>query len=251
LKKNKLILMTVLIALVVMGFSYYDGVKPWVAPKSADAIKNPLKGSSSATAEGKKLYNQMCAICHGNKGKGDGIGGAALNPKPANYSSDKIQAQTDGAIYWKLTEGRAPMAGYKEILKDNQRWQLVNYIRTFKKNKSKAKANDEKIEKVESHEEKAARLEKEANEKYNKLITEADKFFEDKDYKAAKIKYNEAFTIKNTEPEFKLRLEEIEDLIAEVEKKEILKQEIKKELKDELIEELKKIIVIELDKQQK
>jgi mono/diheme cytochrome c family protein len=134
MKTIKIITTSVVIALVGMSFSYYGGA-PWVAPKSADAIKNPLKGSSSATAEGKKLYSQMCAICHGNKGKGDGIGATALNPKPANYSKEVVQGQSDGAIYWKLSTGRTPMASYKEILTPIKRWQLVNYIRTFKKTK--------------------------------------------------------------------------------------------------------------------
>lgn len=134
MKTIKITIGSLIIGLMIMSFSYYyGGGPPWVAPKSAGAVKNPLKGNSTAIAEGKKLYDQMCAICHGAKGKGDGMGGAALNPKPANFTSETIQAQTDGAIYWKMTEGRAPMAAYKDILKDNQRWQLVNYIRTFKK----------------------------------------------------------------------------------------------------------------------
>lgn len=133
MKTIKIILGTLGIALVGMGFNYYSGGSPWVAPKSADAIKNPLKGNSTATAEGKKLFAQMCAICHGNKGKGDGMAGMSLNPRPTNFTKESVQAQTDGAIYWKLTEGRAPMASYKAALKPNQRWQLVNYIRTFKR----------------------------------------------------------------------------------------------------------------------
>jgi len=105
----------------------------WLAPKNADAIENPLKGNTDAIKKAKKLYVSMCVICHGNKGKGDGIAGAALSPKPANFTSKKVQAQTDGALFWKLTNGNAPMAAYKDILSEEQRWQLVNYIRTFKK----------------------------------------------------------------------------------------------------------------------
>jgi mono/diheme cytochrome c family protein len=105
----------------------------WVVPASANNLKNPVKGNTEATEKGKKLYKQMCAICHGSKGKGDGVAGMSLTPRPSNFTSAKIQNQSDGAIYWKLTEGRAPMASYKQMLKDDQRWQLVNYIRTFKK----------------------------------------------------------------------------------------------------------------------
>ncbi|WP_456462949.1 c-type cytochrome [Lutibacter sp.] len=105
----------------------------WVAPKSADTVENPLKDNQNEIKKAKKLYASMCVICHGNKGKGDGIAGAALNPKPANFTSKKVQSQTDGALFWKLTNGNTPMAAYKDILSEEQRWQLVNYIRTFKK----------------------------------------------------------------------------------------------------------------------
>jgi mono/diheme cytochrome c family protein len=107
----------------------------WVAPTSADAMVNPLKGNTESIASGKKLYTMYCVACHGDKGKGDGIAAASLNPKPANHSSDKVQSQSDGAIFWKLTNGRSPMASYEKILNVQQRWQLVNYIRTLKATK--------------------------------------------------------------------------------------------------------------------
>lgn len=105
--------------------------KGWAAPPDADKVLNPLMRNAYSAAEGKKTYMQICVVCHGDKGKGDGIGGLALNPRPANFSSQKVQIQTDGAIFWKITEGRPPMASYKTILSETQRWQLVNYIRTF------------------------------------------------------------------------------------------------------------------------
>jgi mono/diheme cytochrome c family protein len=106
---------------------------PWKAPKEADELKNPFTDNEKALKAGKKLYSQMCSICHGSKGKGDGMAGGALNPKPTNFTSENVQNQSDGALYWKMSEGRSPMASYKGVLKEEQRWQLVNYIRSFKK----------------------------------------------------------------------------------------------------------------------
>lgn len=105
----------------------------WVAPKEADQIANPLKGNEEATKAGKKLFQQQCVVCHGDSGKGDGVASVALNPKPASFKSEKVQNETDGAIFWKITNGRPPMVSYKDLLTEKQRWQLVNYIRTFSK----------------------------------------------------------------------------------------------------------------------
>ena len=116
---------------LMVGFNKPTQVK-WIAPKSADKIINPIKNDMAATKSGKKIYTQLCAVCHGSKGKGDGIAAVSLNPKPANFNNVDIQKQTDGALFWKITNGRTPMASYKESLSEIQRWQLINYIRTFK-----------------------------------------------------------------------------------------------------------------------
>lgn len=122
----------IIASVIAFGFSLRQS-KEWIVPSTANTIKNPLVGNVGATAEGKKLFQLYCVVCHGEKGKGDGIGGIALVPKPGNFTLEKTQSQTDGALFWKMSEGRLPMASYKGILTSTQRWQLVNYIRTFKK----------------------------------------------------------------------------------------------------------------------
>jgi mono/diheme cytochrome c family protein len=109
--------------------------KTWAAPKEADNVKNPLAGNTEILQYAKVIYTTYCGPCHGSKGKGDGVAAAGLAKKPADHSSDYVQKQTDGAIYWMITEGRNPMPTYKTLLTDNQRWELVNYIRTLAKNK--------------------------------------------------------------------------------------------------------------------
>jgi len=113
--------------------SYRLPAGEWVAPASAKSINNPLKGNAIATAAGKKTYTTYCVVCHGTKGKGDGIAAAGLQKQPADHTSAKVQNQTDGELFWKMSEGHSPMPPYKASLSETQRWQLVNYIRTLGK----------------------------------------------------------------------------------------------------------------------
>ena len=105
----------------------------WVAAKDADNLKNPLAGNTSVIADAKTVYVSYCTPCHGDKGRGDGPAAPGLNPKPADHTSAAVQSETDGSLFWKLSEGRSPMPGYKKILTDQQRWELINYIRSLSK----------------------------------------------------------------------------------------------------------------------
>jgi len=124
------IVLTVLLILLAVPCGHAQD--EWKAPESADKIVNPVKGDASATASGKRTYRMLCVICHGAKGKGDGMGGAGLTPKPTDLTNADVQAQTDGALFWKLTKGRPPMAAYETALPEKKRWELINYIRTLK-----------------------------------------------------------------------------------------------------------------------
>lgn len=100
----------------------------WKAPADAKNMKNPEKGADL----GKKSVETNCVSCHGPKGKGDGPAAAALNPKPANWTADKVKKETDGEIFWKISNGRGPMPPWKH-LPEKERWQIVNYIRQLQK----------------------------------------------------------------------------------------------------------------------
>ncbi|MEO6786107.1 MAG: cytochrome c [Chthoniobacteraceae bacterium] len=126
------------IAVIPRGFA--QTAAPWVAPASESARRNPLAGNAAAAAEGKQLYMATCSPCHGTTGRGDGPAAMALNPKPANYTSSAIARESDGALFWKLSEGRGAMVGFKGAFSEAQRWQLITYIRTLQGVKSVASA---------------------------------------------------------------------------------------------------------------
>jgi mono/diheme cytochrome c family protein len=107
--------------------------KPWPVPAASLSMKNPLTDNASTVKIGQTLYMNYCAPCHGKSGKGDGPAAAALNPKPANHTSAAIQADSDGSLFFKISEGRTPMPKYKPALTDTQRWALVRFIKTLGK----------------------------------------------------------------------------------------------------------------------
>jgi mono/diheme cytochrome c family protein len=103
---------------------------PWVAPDSVKAKKNPLPSDKNTAEQGEKIAKVNCVSCHGDKGKGNGPAAVALNPKPADWTSVRVQKESDGAIFWKITTGRGPMPSWRH-LSENDRWAVVRYIRTL------------------------------------------------------------------------------------------------------------------------
>ena len=109
------------------------GQGKWECPAAEKGKKNPVAQSAGAVSAGKKLTaDKACTACHGERGKGDGPGAAALNPKPADWPSKAVQDQTDGCVFWKITTGRGAMPPWA-ALSENERWQLVHYLRSLKK----------------------------------------------------------------------------------------------------------------------
>jgi len=103
---------------------------PWVAPAAEKPRKNPFANDHKAIARGEEVAKLNCVGCHGAKGKGDGVAAVALNPKPADWTSGTVQADTDGELFWKISTGRGAMPPWKQ-LSENDRWAVVRYIRTL------------------------------------------------------------------------------------------------------------------------
>ena len=129
-------LFLVVFELLFLGTNSVNAQKNWAVPEYTKGLKNPFAGNSVATDRGKEIYEQMCVLCHGAAGKGNGEAALSLEKKPANFLALKdIQNETDGEIFWKITVGKPPMSSYDELLTEDQRWKLVNYIRVLNKNK--------------------------------------------------------------------------------------------------------------------
>jgi mono/diheme cytochrome c family protein len=94
----------------------------WVVPQQVSSHSNPLASRPELSAGGRKLFAQRCSECHGENARGS-------DRAPDLLSAD-VQAQADGALFWKISSGntRAGMPAFS-FLPEPQRWQLVLYLR--------------------------------------------------------------------------------------------------------------------------
>jgi copper transport protein len=94
-------------------------------------LPNPVPVSNQSVAEGKQLYLQNCAVCHGETGHGDGPAAQALNPKPFDLTVH-VGLHADGVLWGWITNGipRTAMPAWKDKLTDTQRWEVVDFLRT-------------------------------------------------------------------------------------------------------------------------
>lgn len=107
--------------------------KPWTVPAKNAAMKNPEKAELALIKTGKDLYVKHCNSCHGKKGKGDGPKAAQLETQSGNFTTAAFQQEPDGALFYKISEGRKDMPSFKKKIPGaNDIWNVVNYLRTLK-----------------------------------------------------------------------------------------------------------------------
>jgi mono/diheme cytochrome c family protein len=134
--KRKIILSGAVIAVCIMSFAFttIQQPKPWPVPDKFARIANPVKANAESLSAGKALWNQHCASCHGKKGLGDGSKAAQLKTTPQDMTLAAFQSQSDGALFYKTKEGRDDMPSFKKKIPEAEDiWNLVNFVRTFKK----------------------------------------------------------------------------------------------------------------------
>lgn len=112
--------------IIIGAFEGYS--QEWTVPESEAAVVNPLPFNNATVREGKAVYEKNCKSCHGDPGKNNAI---VLVPPPPDMASEKMQANTDGGMFYKLMIGRGAMPTFKPTLSETQMWQVINYIRKF------------------------------------------------------------------------------------------------------------------------
>lgn len=119
-------LMLLLGALAAQNIAYQQDPQ-WRPPADVVARTNPLGRRPELAAGGEKLFRRHCVECHGEDGTG------LVRKNAADLRLPTVQEQTDGTLFWKLTNGNTNrgMPSFSR-LPEQQRWQIVLYLRTLK-----------------------------------------------------------------------------------------------------------------------
>jgi mono/diheme cytochrome c family protein len=95
---------------------------------------NPIPPTAESLAQGQALYEENCLACHGPTGLGNGPVGLTLRPRPANLQVHTVPGvHSDAQLFAWITEGfpDSPMPAFGDTLTEEERWHIVNYIRTL------------------------------------------------------------------------------------------------------------------------
>jgi len=101
----------------------------WPVPPDQSLLPNPSEYNLENVKRGKEIYTRNCQSCHGDPGKNNPL---ALDPLPIDIASERMHANSEGDMFYKITAGRGIMPPFEASISDDDRWKLINFIMNFK-----------------------------------------------------------------------------------------------------------------------
>lgn len=115
--------------LLFLVFAPCVTAQEWTVPPDRRARLSPFGFTDENRASGETLFDVNCMSCHGNPGRNNWL--RDLEPQPGDPASETYQQNSDGELFYKISEGRGPMPGFRNVLSQTEIWELVAYIRSF------------------------------------------------------------------------------------------------------------------------
>jgi cytochrome c5 len=132
LPKAMFLLILAVVAAAIVYSAVNSSPRSWPVPEEAKQLRNPLQPTLPTLKSARDVYADKCAHCHGDSGKGDGRDASKYDPAPTNFTNAKRMSEaTDGELFYKISEGKKPMPVFKNKLSEDQRWELVLFIRSL------------------------------------------------------------------------------------------------------------------------
>jgi mono/diheme cytochrome c family protein len=102
-------------------------------PEGMRSLQNPIPSTESSLTEGKRTYSIYCKTCHGLDGEGGQRVTQGFEYPPADLTRPEVRRRTDGELFYFISEGvnGTEMLPWEDLLTDERRWHLVNYIRSL------------------------------------------------------------------------------------------------------------------------
>jgi mono/diheme cytochrome c family protein len=100
----------------------------WTVPADQSSIQNPQDYNLKNVKSGKNVYMLNCKSCHGDPGKFNAL---PLVPLPPDITDEKMQANSEGDLFFKITNGRGAMPQFETVLSEDDRWRIVNFIMNY------------------------------------------------------------------------------------------------------------------------
>ena len=113
---------------VILFFSMQVFAQEWTVPADQKNVANPQEYNLANVKKGKELYLKNCKSCHGDPGKNNVL---PLKPPPVDIASERMQKNTEGEIFYKITNGRGAMPQFKATISDDDRRRIINFIMNF------------------------------------------------------------------------------------------------------------------------
>ncbi len=105
---------------------------------------NPTKTTPASLAQSARMYGYDCAMCHGKDGDGKGDLAAQMKLQLHDWRQPAtLEKLSDGDIFYIVSKGKGDMPGEGTRLSDDQKWQLVNLLRSFAKKDAAAAPKEE------------------------------------------------------------------------------------------------------------
>jgi len=100
----------------------------WEIPADQAALSSPTDYTLDNVKRGKDIYTRNCLSCHGDPGKNNPL---ALVPMPVDIASASMQANSEGALFYKMTTGKGVMPPFETTIPEGDRWNLVHFIKNY------------------------------------------------------------------------------------------------------------------------
>ena len=100
------------------------------ADLAAAELSNPLEASPEAVEHGQFIWENVCIVCHGDEGAGDG-NLTRLFPAPPSLMTQKVRDWPDGRLFHQVMRGQGSMPSHASVVTKEDIWSVIHHVRSM------------------------------------------------------------------------------------------------------------------------